>query len=140
MEGREGGREKKKERREKEAEIVKEFCSVAKSLRLCNPMDCSTPGTFVLYCLPEFAQIMSIESVIISNHVILCHPLLLPSILPSIQVFSNETALHIRWPQNWSFSFSISISNEYSRLISFRIDSFDLFAAQGTQDLSPTAV
>ena len=95
-------------------------------------MNCSLSGSSVLHCLLEFAQIMSIESVIISNHVILCHPLLLPSIFPSIQVFSNETALHIRWPQNWSFSFSISISNEYSGLISFRIEWFDLLAVQGT--------
>ena len=68
-----------------------------------------------------------------SNHLILCHPpLLLPSIFPSIRVFSNESALHIRWPKYWSFSFSISPSNEYSGLISFRIDSFDLLAVQGT--------
>ena len=129
MEGREGGRKERKERREEEAEILKEYCSVAKSLTLCNPMDCSTPGTSVLHYLPEFAQIMSIESVIIYNHVILCHPLLLlPSIFPSIRVFSYETALHIRCPKNWSFSFSISLSNEYSGLISFRIEWFDLLS------------
>ena len=133
MEGREGGRQERKERREKEAKILKEYCSVAKLLRLCNPMDCRTPGTSVLHYLLEFAQIMSIESVIISNHVILCHPLLLlPSIFPSIRVLSNETALCIRWPKNWSFSFSISLSNEYSGLISFRIAWFDLLAVQGT--------
>ena len=68
-----------------------------------------------------------------SNHLILCHPLLfLPSIFPSIRVFSSESAFHIRWPKYWSFSFSISPSNEYSGLISFRIDSFDLLAVQGT--------
>ena len=68
-----------------------------------------------------------------SNHLILCHPiLLLPSIFPSIRVFSNELGLHIRWPKYWSFSFSISPSNEYSGLISFRMDWFDLFAVQGT--------
>ena len=75
---------------------------------------------------------MSIELVIPSNHLILCHSLLLPSIFPSISVFSNESALHIRWPKYWRFSFSISPSNEYSGLISFRIDWFDLLAVQGT--------
>ena len=69
---------------------------------------------------------MSIESVMPSNHLILCHPLLLPSIFPSIRVFSNELALHIRWPKYWSFSFSISPSSEYSGLISFRMDQLDL--------------
>ena len=78
-------------------------------------------------------KLMSIESVMPSNHLILCHPLLLlPSIFPNIRVFSNESALCIRWPKSWSFSFSISPSNEYSGLISFRIDWFDLLAAQGT--------
>ena len=76
---------------------------------------------------------MSIESVMVSNHLILyCPLLLLPSIFPSIKVFSSESALHIRWPNYWSFSFSLSPSNEYSGLISFRIDWFDLFAVQGT--------
>ena len=77
-------------------------------------------------------KLMSIELVIPSNHLILCHPLLLPSIFPSIRVFSNESVLHIRWPKYWSFSFSISPSNEYSGLTSFRIDWFDLLAVQGT--------
>ena len=76
---------------------------------------------------------MSIESVMPSNHLILCHPPLLPpSILPSIRVFSNESVLHIRWPKYWIFSFSISPSNEYSGLISFRMDCLDLPAVQGT--------
>ena len=76
---------------------------------------------------------MSIESVMPSNHLILCHPLLLsPSILPSIRVFSNESVLHIRWAKYWSFSFSVSPSNEYSVLISFRIDWLGLLAVQGT--------
>ena len=76
---------------------------------------------------------MSIESVMPSNHLILCHPLLLlPSIFPSIRVFSNESALRIRWPKDWSFSFNISPSNEHSGLISFRIDWLDLLAVQGT--------
>ena len=78
-------------------------------------------------------KLMSIEWVMPSSHLILCHPLLLlPSIFPSIRVFSNRSALHIRWPKYWSFSFSISPSNDYSRLISFRIDWFDLLAVQGT--------
>ena len=75
---------------------------------------------------------MSIESVMPSNHLVLCHPLLLPSIFPSIRVFSNESALHIRWPKDWSFSFSISPSNDYSGLISFRMDWLELPAVQGT--------
>ena len=78
-------------------------------------------------------KLMSIESVMPSNHLILCHPLLLPpSILPSIRVFSNESVLHIRWPKYWSFSFSISPAKEDSGLISFRRDWLDLFAVQGT--------
>ena len=78
-------------------------------------------------------KLMSIESVMPSNHLILCRPLLLPpSIFPSIRVFSNESVLHIRWPKYWSFSFSISPSNEYSGLNSFRIDWFDLLAVQET--------
>ena len=76
---------------------------------------------------------MSIESVMLSKHLILCRPLLLlPSIFPSIRVYSNESVLRNRWPKYWSFSFSISPSNEYSGLISFRIDGFDLLAVQGT--------
>ena len=77
-------------------------------------------------------KLMSVELVMPSIHLILCHPLLLPSVFPSLRVFSNESALCIRWPKYWSFSFSISPSNEYSGLISFRIDWFDLLAAQGT--------
>ena len=84
-------------------------------------------------------KLMSMESVMPSNHLILCRPLLLlTSIFPSIRVFSNESVLHFRWPKYWSFSFSISPSNEYSGLISFRIDWFDLLAVQGTQESSPT--
>ena len=77
-------------------------------------------------------KLMSTESVMPSNHLILCHPLLPPSIFPSIRVFSNESVLPIRWPKDWSFSFSISPSNEYSGLISFRMDWLDLLAVQGT--------
>ena len=81
----------------------------------------------------SLCKLMSIESVMPSNHLILCHPLLLsPSIFPSSRVFSSESVLHIRWPKYWSFSFSISSSNEYSGLISFRMDWLDLLAVQGT--------
>ena len=106
--------------------------SVAKScLTLCSPMNCGTPGSSVLHRLLEFAQIRVLESVMPSKHLMLCHPLLLPpSIFPSIRVFSNESVLCIRWPKYWSFS--ISLFNEYSGLISFRIDWFDLLAVQGT--------
>ena len=95
-------------------------------------MDCSSPGFPVLHHLPEFGQTHVIESVMPSNHLILCHPLLLlPSILPSIRVFSNESVLCIRWPNYWSFTFSISPSNRHSGLISFRMDWMDLLAVQG---------
>ena len=77
-------------------------------------------------------ELMSNESVMLSNHLILCHPLLLPSIFPSIRIFSSESVLLIRWPKYWTFSFSISPSNEYSGLISFKTDLFDLLAVQGT--------
>ena len=116
-------------------------CSVAKScLTLCNPMDCSTPGPFVLHYLLVFVQLLSIELVMSFNHLILCCPLLLlPSIFPSIRVFSNESILGIRWPKYWSFSFSISLSNEYSGLISFMIDCFDLpCCPRDSQDSYPT--
>ena len=84
-------------------------------------------------------RLMSIELMMPSNHLILCHPLLLlPSIFPSIRVFSNESILFIRWSKYWSFSFSVSPSNEYSGLISFRMDWLDLLAVQDTQESSPT--
>ena len=108
------------------------FSSVSQPcLTLCNPLDCSTPGFPVHHQHLEL-KLISIESVSPSNHLILCHPLLLlTSIFSSIRVFSIESALHIRWPKYWSFSFSISPSNEYSGLISFRIDWLDLLAVQG---------
>ena len=82
---------------------------------------------------PSFLKFMSIESVTPPNHLILCHPLLLlPSVFSSIRVFSKESTLHMRWPKYWSFSFNLSLSNEYSRLVSFRIDWFDLLTVQGT--------
>ena len=96
-------------------------------------MDCSTPGHPIYHQLPEFTQIHVIELVMPSNHLTLCHPLLLlPSIFPSIRGFSNESALPIRWPKYWSFSFSISPSNEHPGLVSFRMDWLDLLAVQVT--------
>ena len=108
--------------------------SVAQScLTLWDPMNCSMPGLHDHHQLPETTHPMSIESVMPSNHLILCRPLLLlPSIFPSIRVSSNESALHIRWPKYWSFSFSISPSNECLGLISFRMNWLDLLAVQGT--------
>ena len=107
---------------------VTQFCPT-----LCNPMNRSMPGFPVHQQLPESLKFMSIKSVMPSSHLILCRPLLLPpSTFPSIRVFSSESVLHVRWPAYWSFSFSISPSNEYSRLISFRVDWFDLLAVQGT--------
>ena len=99
----------------------------------CNPMDCSKPGFSVHHQLTNMLKLMSIESMMPSNHLILCPPLLLlPSIFLIIRVFSNELVLRIRWPKYWSFSFNISPSNEYSGLISFRVDWLDLLAVQGT--------
>ena len=111
-----------------------QFSSVAQScLTICDPMECSTSGLPVHHQLLEFLRLMSIELVMPSNHLILFLPLLLPpSIFPSIRVFSSESVLHIRWPKDWSFSFSIDPSNEYSGLISFRIDWLDLLVVQGT--------
>ena len=123
-----------------------QFSSVAQScLTLCDLMNCSTPG-FPVHHLTAAHQVslsitntqsllklMSIESVMPSNHLILCCLLLLlPSTFPSIRVFSNESVLHIRWPKYWSFGFSITPSSEYSGLISFRMDWLDLLAIQGT--------
>ena len=96
-------------------------------------MNHSMPGLTVHLQLLESTQTQSIESVMPSNHLILCHPLLLlPSIFPNIKVFSNESALHIRWPKYWSFSFNISPSDEHPGLISFRMDWLDLLTVQGT--------
>ena len=96
-------------------------------------MDCSTPGLPAHHQLPEFTQthVHRVGDAIQPSH--LCHPLLLPhSVFPSIRVFCNESVLHIRWPKYWSFSFSITPSNEYSGLISFRIDWLDLLSVKGT--------
>ena len=100
---------------------------------LCDPMDCSTPASLSITSSWSSLKLMSIELVMPSNHLILCRPLLLsPSIFPSITVFSNESALHIRLTKYWSLSFSISPSNEHPGLISFRMDWLDLLAVQGT--------
>ena len=111
--------------------------SVTKSCHtLCDPMDCITPGFLSITISWSLLKLMSIELVMPSNHLILCHPLLLPpSIFPSIRVFISESALHIGWPKYWSLNFSISPSN--SGLISFSIDWFDLLAVQGTLQSSP---
>ena len=101
-------------------------------LTLCDPMDCSTPGFPDLYHLSELAQTHVRWVMIPSNQLILyCPLLLLPSIFPGIRIFSNDSALCIRWPKYWSFSFSKSPSNEYSGLISFRMDWFELLASRG---------
>ena len=102
------------------------------ALRPCSPMDCSTPGSLSFTMSQSLFKLLSIELVMPSNHLILCHPLLLPSIFPSIRVFSSESVLGIRWPKYWSFSFSINPSNEYSGLISFRMDWLDPLAGQRT--------
>ena len=112
---------------------AKSFSSVAQSCpTLCDPWIAACQASLSIINSWSLFKFMSIESVIPSNHLILCHPLLLlPSVFPSIRVLSNELALHVRWPKFWSFSFIISPSNEYSGLISFRMDWLDLLAVQG---------
>ena len=109
------------------------FSSVTQSCpTFCNPMNHSTPGLPVHHSR-SWLKLMSIELVMPSSHLILCRPLLLlPPTPPSIRVFSIESTLHMRWPEHWSFSFSISPSNEHPGLISFRMDWLDLLAVQGT--------
>ena len=111
-----------------------QFSSAAQSCHtLCDPMDCSMPGFPIYHQLPGPTQTHVNASLMPSNHIILCHPLLLPpSVFPSIRVFSSESVLCIMWPKYWSFNFSISPSHEYSGLISFRMDWLDLLAVQGT--------
>ena len=113
--------------------------SISQSVQLLShvrlfatPWTAACQASLSITSFQSLLKLMSIESVMPPNHLILCHPLLSPSIFPSIRVFSNESALCIRWPKYWSFSFSIISANVYSRLISFRIDSFDLLAVQGT--------
>ena len=108
-------------------------CPVLSHVQLWDAVDCSTPGFPVLHCLWSWLKLMSIESEMPSDHLVLCCSLyLLPSIFPSIKVFSNETVLHIRWPQNCNFGFNIRPSNDCSGYITFRIDWFDLLAVQKT--------
>ena len=116
------------------ARDVFSFSSVAQSCpTLCDPMTAARQASLSITNSLSLLKLMSIELVMPSNHHILCHPLLfLPSIFPSIRVFSLEPVLHIKWPKCWSFSISVSPSNEYSRLISFKTDWFDLLAVQGT--------
>ena len=111
-----------------------QFSSVAQScLTLCNPMNHSTPASLSIANSRSPPKPMSIVSVMPSNHLILCRPLLfLPPIAPSNRIFSYESALHIRWLKYWSFSFNVSPSNEHPGLISFRMDWLDLLAVQGT--------
>ena len=113
---------------------IKMFSSISQScLTLCDPMVCSSQASLSITNSQSLLKLVSIELVMPSNNLILCHHfLLLPSNLPSIRIFSIELVLHIRWLKYWSFSFSISPSNEYSGLISFKIDWFDLLAVQGT--------
>ena len=102
-------------------------------LTLCDPMDCTTPGLATITNSQGLLKLMSNESVMPPNHLILCHPLLLlSSIFPNMKLCSSESVLHIRCPKYWSFSFTISPSSEYSGLISFRMDWLDLLAVQGT--------
>ena len=101
-------------------------------LNFATPRTAAHQTSLSFTIFQSLLKLMSIESVMPSNHLILCHPFLLPSIFPSIRVFANESALCIRWPKDWSFSFNISASNEYSGLISFRMDWLDLVAVQGT--------
>ena len=110
-----------------------QFSSVTQScLTPCDPMDCSTLASLSIANSQSLLKLMSIESVRPSNHLILCHPLLLSSIFPSLRVISSESVLCIRWPKDWSFNFSLSPSNEHSGLISFRMDWLDLLAVKGT--------
>ena len=110
--------------------VLQFSCSV---VSLCDSMDCSTPGLPVIINSQNLPKLMFIESVMATNHLILCHRLLLlPPIFPSIRIFSYESALHIRWPKYWSFSFIISPSKEHPGLVSFRMGWLDLLAAQGT--------
>ena len=117
-----------------------QFSSVAQSLSdSAIPCTAACQASLSITKPWSLLRLMSIESVMPSNHLILCRPLLLlPSIFPSIRVFSSESALHITWPQYWSFSFSTSPSNEYSELVSFRMDWLDLLAVQGDSQESST--
>ena len=117
-----------------------QFSSVAQLCLTANPWTAARQASLSITNSRNLLKLMSVKSVIPSNHLIFCHPLLLPpSVFPSIRVFSNESVLPIMWPKYWSFRFSISPSNEYSGLISFRMDWLDLLAVQGAlKSLLPT--
>ena len=116
-----------------EYQLLSSVQSLSRVQLLATPWNVACQASLSIDNSWSLLKLMSIESVMPSNHLILCHPLLLPpSIFPSIRVFLNESVLRIRWPKYWSFSFSISPSNEYSGLISFRMDWLDLLAVQGT--------
>ena len=116
-----------------------EFSSVTQPCPTpCDPWTAACQASLPITNSWSLLKLMSIKSVMPPNHLILCHPLLLPSIFSSIKVFSNESALPIRWPKDWSFSFSISPSNEHSGWISFRMDWMDLHSPRDSQESSPT--
>ena len=117
-----------------------QLTSVVQScLTLCDSMNAACQASLSIINSRSLPKLMSTESVMSSNHLILCHPLLLPpSTSPSIRVFSNESILHIRWPKYWSFSFNISPSNEHPGLVSFRMDCLDPLASRDSQESSPT--
>ena len=112
--------------------IIRSSCCGSPIRLSVTPWTAAHQASLSLSISWSLLKLMSIESVMPSNHLILCYPLLLPSIFPSIRVFSNELALHIRWPKYWTFSFSFSPSNEYSELVFFSVDWFDLLAVQGS--------
>ena len=120
--------------RSKNKKLIKGTCySVSHVQLFTTPWTAARQASLSFIISWNLPKLMSIESVMWSNHLVHCHALfLLPSVLPSIRVFSNESALHIRWPKYWSFSFTISPSNEYSRLLSFRMDWLDLLIVQST--------
>ena len=108
------------------------FQSLSHVLLLATSWNAACQGFLSFPISQSLIKLMFIKLMMPSNHLILCHPILLPSVFPSIRVFSNELTLHIRWPKYWSFSFSIGPSNEYSELISFRTEWLDFLAIQGT--------
>ena len=113
--------------------------SLSRVWLFATPWTAACPASLSITSSQSLLKLMAIESVMPSNHFILCRPLLLPpSIFPNIRVFSNDSVLHIRWPKYWSFSFSISLSNEHSRLISFRMDWLDPCCPRHSQESSPT--
>ena len=118
--------------------LIIQFSSVTQSCpTLCDPMNQARQASLSITNYRSLPKLMSIESVMPSSHLILCHPLLLPQITPSIRIFSNESTLHMRQPKYWNLSLRISPSNEYPGLISFRMDWLDILAVQGTLKSPP---